>query len=344
MAWIFGDSFQNWATGQQLRKYAAATNFNGVSSAAGRLGENGIILGTAAVEGWIVYNLPAAVSGALIAGIAAKHAGTPAAAGVPLLIFRDGATTHIDVRLLPDGSLRVTRNGTTLGTSATGVHPISSHAYVEFKALISDTVGTYEVRVEGVSVLSGTGADTRNGASAQVTNVVIGTGASIAAGPLHMGNAFYICDTTGSTCNNFLGDLRGFYQKPNAAGGSSQSVIVGGAATRHESVDDQTPDDDTTAVDIDTVGNKDRYGVENLPISTGTVHCVQISNCMKKTDAGARTARNLVELSGTEVESADINPTTSYLYYASAFPTKPGGGAWAIADVNNMELGFKVTV
>lgn len=341
MSLLFTDSFDHYAVADILTKYDDFINANSnsiaINSSNGRF-TNG--MGFTNSSNYITKIIPVARQ-TLIAGRAVKI--MPGIASDRILIsFWDGTTTHVDVRWTTTGNLIVTRNGTQLGSS----FAMSSSVwhYVEFKAKIDDSTGTYEVKLDGTSVISGTGADTRNGGNATADRVRLGASVAGNAALTESIDDFYICDDQGSTNNNFLGDVRIECLFPNGNGNSSQLVGSDSNSTdNYLLVDESTPNSDTDYVESSTVSDKDTYAMSNLTSTAGTVYGIQIMPFARKTDAGTRSIKSVTRLSGTEEDSADKALSTGYTYLMDIRETKPGGGAWSVSDINSMEVGVKVS-
>lgn len=265
--------------------------------------------------------------------------------GCVLSVSESGSVTHMRVELTPTGKLRVTRNGTQLGSDSPITIALNTYYYFEFKTTIHDTTGVAHLKVNGVDQVNLTNQDTRNGGNAGADSFVFGS--LIGVSPF--GNIdyddIYVCDATGSApTNDFLGDCRVDCIDPNGNGNSSQFVGSDGNSTdNYLLVDEAAPNGDTDYVESATVGNKDTYTYENHPIAAGTVYGVQVNMNARKTDAGLRKVVSVARLSTNEVDSAEHSLSTSYLYYRDIRETKPGGGAWSITDINNAEFGVKVT-
>lgn len=80
-----------------------------------------------------------------------------------------GTVVHCALRTGSDGSLHVARIGGSAigGTAPAGTITVGTWYYIEVKVKLHDTLGTAEVRVNGSTVVSGTG-DTRNTSSGAV--------------------------------------------------------------------------------------------------------------------------------------------------------------------------------
>lgn len=265
-------------------------------------------------------------------------------AGVAFLsVVESGVATHVTLQLDASGHVQVTRGGTVLGTGTTILLP-GVYYYIELKTTIHDTTGVAAVKINGVTEISLTGQDTRNGGSTGQADRIQWFGGGSVAGTFRVDDV-YICDGTGSSpTNDFLGDVRVQCLTPSGNGNSSQLVGNDGNSTdNYLLVDEATPNSDTDYVESSTVGDKDTYAFSNLTPSTGTVFGVQPVLFAKKTDAGTRKVCSVARLSATEVDSADAVLTTSYLMFLDIREAKPGGGTWSISDVNSAEFGVKVT-
>jgi len=278
--------------------------------------------------------------------------------GQPVLICgfyeSSGTILHVGLWMDSSGHLLVRRGtGTTLATS-TYIAPTGAFLYFEFKATVHDTAGAYEVRVNGTNVLSGTGADTRNAGAGVVDRIQFSGGIGMGDGAeiTYALDDVYMCDSvdsgiSGIPNNTFLGDVRVQALLPSGNGATSNLVGSDGNSTdNYLLVDEDPPNDDTDYVESATVGQKDTYAYGDLSASSGTVYGVQLCPYARRTDAGARSIATVARLSSTEVDGANKALGSSYTYrdLMDVREAKPGGGAWAIADVNSAEFGVKVTV
>lgn len=338
MALRFCDSFSHYVTANINQKWSTSAGCT-IGSGDGRLAGNALTNGLR--TNYVQMNLDSQQTWVL--GAAVKILSNNTIVRDLFMLF-DSGTLHMTMRINSSGQLTATRNGTQLGSAGTTVLQVGTWYYLEFKTLIDDTVGTYEVRINGATEISGTGQDTRNAATATANQIRFGNSSD----PGNNGGAayddVYICDTSGSTNNDFLGDVRVEALFPNGNGNSSQFTGSDGNSTdNYLLVDETSPNDDTDYVEDSTVTDKDTYAYTNPTPTTGTVYGVQTVPYARKTDAGTRSIRELARLSTTEIDNgADITLSTSYLYYPKVFETKPGGGAWTLSDVSSAEFGYKV--
>lgn len=333
----FLDSFDHYATADVLEKWTVADTTianQSVSAAGGRRGSNGWT--SSASSRGIVKAIPAATT--IITGFALNMGSAPSSA-LNILEYREVATVHIALRLNTDLSVSVLRNTTVLGSSAAGVVTASGYCFLELKALINDTTGTYEVRVNGANVLSGTGADTRNAATGIVSSVAI-----LFARSGQVFDDLYIADGTGSANNDFLGDVRIDAYLPNANGNSSQLAgSDGNSVDNYLLVDENPPNDDTDYVQSATAAQKDTYGFPNMSHTPASIYGVQVNMSAKKDDAGARSICSVTRSGGSDTDGTTLALSTSYLFYMQVIETDPNtAAAWTQSGWNAAEFGVKV--
>lgn len=333
MSLLFIDGFDHYATADGLKKWNAFGTGVSIASSSGRRGGGALNLNGSTR---FVDKTLAATYSTLIAGFAMDVLGGNGGAFLKLL---DGSTVHVSLVLTATNAIAAYRGdvATLLGTSANAVVPASGYCYVEAKVLISDTVGTVDVKVNGVSVLSLSSQDTRNAGNASVTGFrLIGESAGSNFDDL------YVCDTSGSTNNGFLGDCRIDTIYPNGAGNYTQFTPSTGS--NYTCVDETAPNT-TDYVDGSTVGDRDSYAMGNLSaLASQTVYGVQVNAAILKDDAGSKSAATFVRSSSTNGDGAGTALGTSQVYISQVFETDPNGSiAWTESSVNAMEAGVKVT-
>ena len=239
-----------------------------------------------------------------------------------------------------DGTVRLYRgsvsSGTLLATSANSL-PILGWNFIEAKLTIADSGGTFEVRVNESVWVTFTG-DTKQ-SSTQTTAVriqIYGRASDNAIDDL------YICDGTGTTNNNYLGDVRVDTVRPIGAGNYAE-LSRQGSASNWDNVDDTTIDSDSSYNFSNTVGQRDTLDCGNLPSITGIIFGVQLNIAARKDDAGSRTLRSLTRVSSTDYEGASQNVGTDYRVYRQILEQNPNTAtAWTESQINTAEFGYKV--
>lgn len=339
----FTDSFDHYSTSEITRKWTALAGIGSsqsISSGNGRRstssfrstnpGNSGVSKTLDAQATWIVgFGFRAATLPASI-----KH----------LVKFFDTATLHTDIRLNSDGTLTATRNGTSLGSSSNALSA-GTYYFIEVKVTISDAAGVVELRVNGSSTgwIALTSVDTRNGGNASA-NVIQILGAGTSENVTFDVDDLTICDTSGSTNNDFLGDVRVDCYHPDGNGNSSQ--LTGSDANSTDNyllVDDTTPDDDTTYVESSTAAQKDTYAFPAMSHTPSSVFGLQVSMMSKKDDAGARSIASVIRSGGSDTDGTSQALSTSYVNYVQISETDPNtAAAWTKTGFGNAEFGVKV--
>lgn len=339
MALLFCDGFDHYATADLLKKWRSGTAATaGIVTSGGRRNGGYVNLQNTGSTAMLlsVSNLATVICGF---GFNPASAGTAA-----ILHFLDSTTTQCTLFYNIGGSLSVYRgNGTTLlGSSAGGIVPTAAWCYIEVKIAIHNTAGTVEVRVNGnttpvINLTSQNTRSTSNNFANGIAPVAVG-----AFSPTWFDD-FYVCDTSGSLNNDFMGDVRVDTLLPNGDGNYSQFTCSTGST--HSTLVDETTPNTTDYVSSSTVSQKDSYTMGNLANTSTTVKGIQVCNAILKDDAGARSAANLIRSSSTDAQGTSTALSTSQSYLLSIHETDPAtSAAWAATAVNAMEAGTIVTV
>ncbi len=340
----FFDSFDHYAIADVGGKWTARQgSSNSISASNGRRSTNSFRLTTAVNAQYISKTLDAQAT--WIIGFSYKFSAV-ASNTIEVVSFLDAGTVQIELRLLTDGTLRVTRNGTTL---ATGTAALSTGVtyYIEFKVTINNSAGAYEVRVDGSNTNhpSGSGADTQNTANASANQVRLGNNLA-AGGTVNIDyDDFYICDGTGGSGNDFLGDRRADAYFPIGNGNSSQLTGSDGNSTdNYLLVDESSQDGDTSYVQSSTSGQKDTYDFPAMSHTPTDINGIQINNWAKKDDSGARSICSVIRSGGSDTDGASQALGTSYADYAQLSITDPNTAvAWTKTGFGSAEYGAKVS-
>lgn len=332
MALRFVDNFDSYATADVPDRWTASAAAV-IAPGAGRNGTAGLQAAAVSTARHVTKVLDA--QGTWIVGFAYQ----PTIAGpstIPILRLLDGATVQCDVRVTSGGNFSVTRNGTLLGTSSLAV-ALGTYYFLEFKCAIADSGGTYELRVDGVVVVSGTG-DTKNTANATADRVQLGLTDTF--GYASNIDDVYVCDGTGSTHNDFLGDSKAIPGRPTGAGATTAWTPSAGA--NWECVDDAAPDDDATYTESVTPGQVDTFAVPALAATPVAIHGVQVSFNARKTDAGPASVAAVLRSGGVDYVGATVPLSTTYTYVSHIWESDPATGLpWTKAGVDACQVGYK---
>lgn len=256
-----------------------------------------------------------------------------AAAATTVCELREGATVHGRLAYNGNGTFTVSRAGTTFGATPTTPNlGISTGVwyYIELDYFCNDATGAYELRVNEVSVASGTG-DSRNGGAAGILDIV--TAAQPNATAFDWDDYY---EASGST--SFQGDCRVVTSMPNADG--SASAWTASAGADWQCVDEVPYDSDTTYISTAAATTDSTFTFPSTGV-TGTVLGVQTTAIARKDDAAARNLALLVD-TGTLDVGASQALGASYVALNRHDLVDPGTAtAWAIADVNAAEFGVR---
>ena len=339
MALLFFDAASYYTTLTQ----AVQGIYNAASG--GSIATSGLPAGMIESTAWLNNNntfaLPSPGAGAFIVGERIYFSAIPGSA-VTILHFQDsGKNDQVIFQINVNGSISAYRGTTAnlLGTTAAGLISATAVNYLEFKVLCDATVGTIDIHLNGVSVLSLTGQNTKG----QSTTTIAFIQWSNAIGGINTYfQSIYVCDTTGgSPTNTFLGDIRIWTSNPTG-NGTYTAYAPTGAATNWQAVNDTTPNDDTSYASDSTPGDEFSVTYTGGTISGPIIAVMDISR-VRKDDAGTtRQIQLLVRSSTTDSLGSTQTLGTSYQYYFQIFATDPATGvAWTNSGVNAIQTGLK---
>jgi hypothetical protein len=347
MSLLFVDGFDHYATADFSKKYVATVGSPVITAGIGRRGTKGYDTQTG---GGITKEFPAESS--WVMGIAFKiPAAVPNPVSIPngrIFTLLDGATQQCELRFdNATQELIVTRNGTLVtGGRSSIVLSLNQYYYIEWKVTISDSIAADScvVRVDGVEVINVTaGQDLKNTANTTATRVLIGIGTTNAK---HQYDDLYICNQSGSTNNNFLGDCRVDTLYPDADGFYTDGTPSAGSD--HYAMVDETPVSTTDYVTLASLNDRDSYSFDSLPALAGqVVYGVQAVAATGKDDSGLISAATFVR-SGTspavDQDGVSTPLPTTYTFLRDIYEQNPDTStAWDRDSVNAAEFGVVVT-
>jgi len=336
MSLIFMDGFDHYATADINKKWTSVTGSPTIGASTGRRSGGAIFYNSSTNT---IKSFASAAS--VIVGFAFNLQITTTTR--ILLSFRDSASVQVDLRVNAGGTLSVTRAGVAL-TDGTSTNALSTGTfyYIEFKVTIANSIsaGSCKVRVNGVDWLTvAIGQDTQVTANASVNELLIGSSGTNMNGYV---DDLYLCNSSGSTNNDFLGDCRIDALYPTSDGNYSQFTPSTG--TDHYALVDESTPNTSDYNESSTLNHIDSYGMGNLPTSPTTVYGVQVCDAALKDDAGARGLSPFIRSSSTDSVGTELSLSTSQLYALAIWETDPAtSAAWTVSGVNAAEVGGKVT-
>lgn len=347
MALLFYDGFDHYNTSQIPAMWTSQLGSPTISSSAGRNS------GPCLVTGAPTLIAPKYVSKTLAPGDARCIQGAwmkPAVSlgGRQALLYVGNASGIQCVLILNADytvALWTSVSGTQIGSNSTVALAGGVGAYVELDVTIG-TSAPYDIRVNGVSVLSGTGnTKTQSAATWTVCGPYSQYQFNATGGVVTDYDDYYVCDGTGSAPYNApLGDVVVSSIYPNSDGANLDWTPSTGT-THYTLVNENPPTDDTGYVYTATVGNRDSYGYQDLPTAGGAILAVAPTLYARKDDAGSRTITDVVRIGSTNYDGASSQSlTTGYVFDQFIHTVDPSTAvAWTVAAVNAAEFGIKLT-
>jgi len=207
--------------------------------------------------------------------------------------------------------------------------------YVEWKIKPDDVSGATQVRVNGDTVCQATGVDTQLNAP-PITQVVFW-----GQEPGSALDDIYVCDTTGTVNNSFLGPCMVESLRPSAD--TTDVDFVPSTGTDHYALVDEVPCDyGSSHVDGQTTGDQDRWAYEDLSDIDGTVHGLQVWSIAAAT-TGSFTLRTVADDGTTHnTDTAKTVSTTTYVGVLRCLDQTPNAGSWSVSVVNGSSFGVEV--
>ena len=267
--------------------------------------------------------------------------------------FNDGANViHVSIAVTSTGVIQAWRGsqinpaGTLLGSTAGPVLVANSFQHVEAKVFISDTVGTVEVRVNGVTVLNLTNKDTANSADLTVAQVLLTPSARGDLASQDVSIYFkdwFVWDSTGAHNNNFAGSVSVVNLTPSSDVALTWALSSG--ATGFSLVNESPPVDAGFISAATPPPAADKMGMTNLPADVTSVRALMTLVRARKTDGGDGSLQvGLISGASTDL-GADRPITTAFTYYSDISEEDPATVApWLPTAVDAANMQFNRTL
>jgi len=256
-----------------------------------------------------------------------------------------GSTRHIWLRFIgADGRIRVQRGSTILHTSPVAQYSAAAWFFCEFKVKIHDTLGTIQVRIDGVDVINETGLDTRDGgADGLIDRISIGSAEDNSI-KLRVCDIYILNEQGSAPFNDLIGPQTIESLRTDVAG--NYTNWTPSAGDNHDAVDDPigvVHDGDATYVET-TVAERDSYGFENMASSEDPI-AVQVKATARFTGT-AQDFNTFLRRSGTDDDGPTETGTSSEFRdrALTIYETDPiAAGVWTKANFEATEFGIRTT-
>lgn len=277
----------------------------------------------------------------------------PSSGSNPCLIrFNDGANVvHVSIAVTSTGVIQAWRGtqtfstGTLLGSSSGPVVVANAWQHIEAKVLISDTVGTVEVRVNGVTVLTLTNQDTGNSADLTVAQIVL---AASSRGDLATQDVtahfkdFVIWDSTGAQNNDFLGSVIVTSLIPD--GDDTNTWARSSGSVSNTLINESDPNDTDYISDAFPAAAKQVNTLSDLPSNVTSVKALMPLTRAANSDGGTGNIKTGLVSGATSGLGADKSLTSAFSYYFDIFELDPDTAtAWTPSTANAAKISFTRT-
>lgn len=254
---------------------------------------------------------------------------------VQLAAFRnDQNTVQMAVFVTAAGNIVVTRGdefGTTLAQTTTS--PIITDAWQHFEMQVSfsDTVGWFEIRLDGVTVLQATNLDNIASTVLKNCNQVEGVGTTdvwVTPNAIIYMDDFYCYDFSGTENNDWIGDRRVLTLWPSD-NGVDQDWTANGASSQHACINQNPADGDTSYIEVSdaVLPANSNFELDDVPGYVGAIAGVQVYVKSKKTEAGECNLQVSMQSGISESNGTNRPVSTIYAHRTDMFELDPATGA-----------------
>lgn len=341
MSLLLIDGFETYATAD-ISKYWAVVGSPAINSSGGRRGGGALYSPNDGFTATSVTYIRASNLTSTVFGFSFNYVGMATSAKHICTLY-DAASIQCGVAL--DRGLLFFSNapaGAVARVGAAAVLYEGTSYYIELKVTVHNSTGSYELRVNGSVVSTGSGIDTAGvSANNYFNSIEFGVNGSPGAFVTYKYDDLYICDLAGSVNNDFLGDCQVDVIRPDGDGNYTQFTPSTG--TSHFALVDETTPNTTDYNSDATAGNKDSYTMTALPaLSNDVIKGVQVRGAALKSDSGARSLKQGVRSSTTNSLGAAHALGTSQAIYIDVVELDPATAvAWTTAGVNAVEALFE---
>lgn len=259
-----------------------------------------------------------------------------------ILEILDASTVQCAIYINASGQVEFRRGTTLIATSADVVFAADTWCYLELKVTIGNAgVGSYDVHVNGTSVLADADEDTQASSNAYAQTVKFWGNAGGGASRGLSFDDLYIADSAAGNVTDFLGSHRAITLYPNGEGdliewtpstGSDNSALV-----------DETPhNSDTDYVESSTTGQQDLYTFENATLVQ--IAGVQVNAVCRQTDATPFSIKLVAKSGSTTDEGSGIAiGSTSYITRSRVLEEDPDTSSpWDDAGIDAAQFGIEI--
>ncbi len=261
---------------------------------------------------------------------------------IDVLRLYDTGNIAMTITAMANGDLCVYRgNQATLLATAVSPYLLNTWHYLEFKVKVNSSSGTFELKIDGLSVASGSGVNTKGGTHDYFDGFGF-PGMSGSYDRAWLIDDLYFLDGSGAANNDFLGNMRVVPIRPDAAGDSTQFTPDSG--DNYARVNEAVQGGDSNYVESSTSGHLDLYNYGALSGITQNIKGIQVNTECRETDVNPFSLITQCKSNGVASDdSAQSIGTTNYVNRRRLMELNPDGSvAWTAAALNAAQFGVKV--
>lgn len=233
---------------------------------------------------------------------------------------------NLSLRMTTTGILSVFGPSGEIANSGVPVFVAGTYQYIEMQGTFNSSTGAFEVRLNGVTVVSASNVNTVIDPAKQESSQVQWEQVTTVSAEFF--DDFYAYDDTGSFNNTFLGDRRIYTLYPNADTAQADWTPLSG--TGWENIDEGA-DGDASYIQAPEPGSPSEivseFELQNLPVTTGFIAAVVVSNFVRKTEAGIADFQSGIISNGVDLEKNVRPVNTTYTYFEDVYEYDPDTGA-----------------
>ena len=260
---------------------------------------------------------------------------------VPSFGFLDaGNNVLVSMVIDPIGRIAVytgRSNGTLLAVTSGPVITANAYQHVEFKAT-AGLSGSFEVRVNGIQVLTGTG-NTGAGSYYQYGIDGVGDPATL----IYYLKDLVVWDSTGTYNKDFLGSVNVLDLLPNSDVSFPWTPSSG--TTGYNLINDLPPSDTSYIQAAFPLPSPSVFGIQDLPADVTSVKAMISCVRVEKIDGGDGNLQASLKSGASTTLGSDRPVTVAFTYYQDIFEVDPATSApWTPTAANAAQLQLNRTV
>lgn len=262
------------------------------------------------------------------------------------------ATAEARLRLTSSNQIQVQYgSGTTVDTSVTTLDDNAWH-YIEWQTILgTGTSGSYEVRLDGVNIMSDTNVRTQQNSNVPAqafhlrsTSSTGGTSYDEAT----MYDDWYVLDDSGSVNTDFLGPITIHHRQIKVTGTDTDFTTFGGASNAASGVNNiQLEAGDNYGIDSANTSTNTSTFIPYQTFGTSTnIYGIRLTSRVKTEKSYEVFKFKHIVDSGVSTDSVTqrgIYDKHGFLTKMSLFDTDPDtGAAWTVNGFNGAEFGLEI--